>query len=149
MGNNNKNNKEIVPVNSEEEITKEDEQKKESEVALTELPPELVAIREQFISSISSSSSSFSNLLDKFEPQHVTKFLDNWSIDNDHDYQLKKGNRIFHLIYFLIILAFSIFLIIYLLPENADLLMNLIQIVVILGGGIGIGGRFLTKKTPD
>ncbi len=78
-------------------------------------------------------------LLEKFESEHVHKFLDYLQRDDDNAFYLAKSNRWFHLVYTILGLGFFLFLIFYLLPVDKSLLLDLIKIIVIFAGGFGSG----------
>jgi hypothetical protein len=78
-------------------------------------------------------------LFEKFTPEHIDKFLDYSHDDDGHNYELAKQGKLYNLIYFVVGLLFLVFLIVYLLPSNKDLLIDLIRLLIVFGGGFGAG----------
>jgi len=78
-------------------------------------------------------------LFDKFTPEHIDKFLDYSQRDDDNIYKYKSSNRWFVLGYSLIGTALFIFLIVFLLPQNKDLLLDIFKLFVVFAGGFGSG----------
>jgi hypothetical protein len=78
-------------------------------------------------------------LYHKFTPEHVDKFLDYSHQDDVNAYNLAKSNRWFHLAYVAAVVAFLVFLIVYLAPNHKDLLVDILKIIVAFGGGFGAG----------
>jgi uncharacterized membrane-anchored protein len=85
-------------------------------------------------------------LFEKFTPDHITKFLDINSQDNENEHNFKSSNRWFHLVYAIIFLGFLMFLITYLLPNNIDLLKDVIGAIVLFAGGFGGGYGYKSMK---
>jgi len=86
-----------------------------------------------------SQSGPYNPLLEKFNEAHIDKYLDYMQRDDDNEYQIKKSNRWFSLVYFILILIILTIGIVYLLPRDKDLLIFIIQVIIILAGGIGAG----------
>ncbi|MGE4519536.1 MAG: hypothetical protein AB7E04_08525 [Desulfobacteraceae bacterium] len=86
-------------------------------------------------------------LFSKIEGEHIHKFLDLMSKDDTNQYKLTSSNRFFSLAYTIIILAFFIFLIVFLIKENKDLLLEIFKILVAFIGGVG--GGFGLKTSLD
>jgi len=78
-------------------------------------------------------------LFDKFTTEHIDKFLDSSQRDDDNIYKYKSSNRWFILGYSLIGTALFIFLIVFLLPQNKDLLLDIFKLLVAFAGGFGSG----------
>lgn len=112
---------------------------------LEEVPPEMRTVIKAWSAMFSQVSGPFNPLLAKFKDGHIDKYLDNMSRESDHDYELKKGNRWFYLVYAIIAVTVFIAGVVYLLPDNKDLLIQLIVIIVAIAGGIG-GGYGLSKR---
>lgn len=88
-------------------------------------------------------------LFNKFTAEHIDKFLDYNHKDDDNNYKLEKSNKTFNLIYALLGVGLLIFMIVYLVKDNADLLAEILKILVIFAGGFGGGFGFksyLEKK---
>lgn len=83
---------------------------------------------------------SFSHpLVEKLTEEHIDKFLDNSQKDNDNEYKYKSSNRWFYLMYSALGIALFVFLIIFLLPQNEDLLLDIFKLLVAFIGGLGSG----------
>ncbi len=78
-------------------------------------------------------------ILDKFKDEHVKQFLENDKLDSERDYWLRSTNRWFHLTYAVIVLLALGLLIGFLLPNNKDLLADLLKILLAFGGGVTSG----------
>lgn len=78
-------------------------------------------------------------LFDKFNDKHIDKFLDYSQEDDNNLYKLRSTNRWFTLIYTIVGIGFLIFLIIFLLPSNKDLLVEILKLIVIFAAGVGGG----------
>jgi hypothetical protein len=109
--------------------------------AVEKMPPEVRRIFQGFAASFSSQISGPrpNPLFEKFTPEHIDKYLDYIQRDDDHDYELKKTNRMYYMVYALVALAAFGAGVVYLLPRDKDLLIQLITLIVILGGGVGAG----------
>jgi len=93
-------------------------------------------------------SGPFNPLLSKFKDEHIKQYLDGAQIESNHDYELKKSNRWFYMAYAIIVVLVFIAGVVYLLPDNKDLLIQLIVIIVAIAGGIG-GGYGLSKRRSE
>ena len=110
------------------------------EQILTDMPPQIKSEVASFFSMIQSQSMPQLNpLFEKFNDQHVDKFLDILKGDDDNIHELRKSNRWFYIGTFIFITIVAIGLVVYLLPKDRDLLMTLVQLFVILTGGVGAG----------
>ncbi|MEO8398278.1 MAG: hypothetical protein ABI550_00540 [Ignavibacteriaceae bacterium] len=85
-------------------------------------------------------------LFDKFNSDHVTKFLEGIQTETGNEYKLKNTNRFFYLAYALLAIGVFIFLIAYLLPKDRGLLVTILQITVIFGAGFGSGYGIRNRK---
>lgn len=112
--------------------------------AIEKLPPQ---IQREFISTIEASmirgTSSGHPLFDKFKDEHVTKYLDYSEEEEIRNHKLRCSNRNYTLVYsiigIIVLVGLFVFLIIYLLPANRDLLVEIFKCVVIFLGGAGGG----------
>lgn len=103
------------------------------------MPPEIMRRMQGFMSMSTGSRSGMSILFEKFTPEHIDKYLDYVQRDDDKEAELKSSNRWFYMGYVVIALvAFSV-AVIYLLPKDKDLLLQLIAMLVSFGGGFGLG----------
>ncbi len=78
-------------------------------------------------------------LFEKFTPEHTSQFLENIRRDDENEYKLKSSNRWFQVVYASLALAFLLFLIVFLLPKDKDLLTKIIELLIVFGGGFGAG----------
>ncbi len=78
-------------------------------------------------------------LFSKFDNSNINTYLENVRLDDERQYKLASSNRWFYIlviIIFLVALGLAIF---YLAKSDRDLLITLIQIFVVLAGGVGAG----------
>jgi hypothetical protein len=105
-----------------------------------QMPPEVRKSFQAFMAMSTRYSGPRPNpLIEKFTEAHVDKYLDYAQRDEDNEYHLRKTNRWFYLLYAVLVLAIFIAAVVYLLPRDKELLEQLIDLIVILGGGIGAG----------
>lgn len=78
-------------------------------------------------------------IIEKINENHITKIIDNARNDIDHKHKIAASNRWFFIMYLLIVIGFFIFLVIYLLPSNKDILIDIIKCLVAFFGGLGGG----------
>ncbi|MEI7989474.1 MAG: hypothetical protein WCI88_10570 [Chloroflexota bacterium] len=78
----------------------------------------------------------------KLGPDHIHKIIEGSQIDDNHRFELEKSGRIWYFLYTLLILGFILLLIYFLLPNNKDLLMELIKLALTFAGGLGAGYGF-------
>lgn len=140
-------------VNSEENKSEKDtkkenkqlgdgEDKSSSEPKVEELldnmPPK---IRSTFMALMQSSTRSISShpLFDKFDEKHIHKFLDYLQEDDNNRFKLKSSSRYFTLIYVCLVIAVIVFLVVYLLPANKELLVDILKTAVGFFAGVGSG----------
>jgi hypothetical protein len=150
----------------EEEAPKADPSTKERESsgapALAKIEPAQITeaiekmptpVREIFeMMAVSTMAAPNHPLLDKFKDEHVKQFLDNDRVETVNDYKLRSSNRFFHLMYIVISLFALGLLIWFLLPQNKDLLTDLLKIILAFAGGVtsGFGLKAqLDKKKAD
>ncbi|NMB81320.1 MAG: hypothetical protein GYA14_05835 [Ignavibacteria bacterium] len=126
----------------------QEKDKKFKESKQEDLSPEAVefmeSMPERMRSSVfamlqSSSSESFHPLFKKFDGTHIHKFLDYLQEDDRNNFNLRKSSRIFQTIYFFAFLAFITFLIVYLVPINMELLVDILKVGLAFGAGLGSG----------
>ncbi|MDW7680573.1 MAG: hypothetical protein SCK70_08405 [bacterium] len=135
--------------NDKNEKTDEISNIKEKNDQLENLPEEIQefvkdappAVRRSFTAMLQTRSSQFIGhpLFEKFTPEHIDNFLDYSYKDDENTFRLTSSNRWFYLIYTILFVAFLVFLIIYLLPSNQEMLSEILKILISLAGGFGIG----------
>jgi hypothetical protein len=78
-------------------------------------------------------------VFDKFEPEHVDKFLEHSHREDMERLRIRRTGRWFALVYVLLaVIAFG-WLVVVLLPENKDLLAEFLKMGVAFAGGVGGG----------
>lgn len=127
--------KEKNSVQSAKEIGIDDA---EMTTAFTKMPEPMRQVFLAMTRTISRNTPSHS-LFEKFTPEHTSQFLDNIRRDDENEYKLKSSNRWFHVIYVFFAMAFLLFLIVFLLPKDKDLLNKIIELLIAFGGGFGAG----------
>ena len=85
-------------------------------------------------------------LFEKFTEAHIDKYLDYVQRDDDNEYNLRKTNRWFYLGFVIIALVALGAAIVYLLPRDKGFLASVIQILIVLTGGIGAGYGLKSRK---
>ncbi|MCP4395663.1 MAG: hypothetical protein GY804_15555 [Alphaproteobacteria bacterium] len=128
-------------------VTSEQDKEKKKETTTAELLnelPESMPSEMKRVVQMAMTQSSFSGrkshpLFDKFNEEHVHKYLDYIQRDDDFENQLRASNRWFYLIYTIAGLSFFIFLIIYLLAKDKSLLNDILKFLFAFAGGVGSG----------
>jgi hypothetical protein len=116
----------------------EDQQNVPLPEVMKNVPPQVIREFQSFMGMISSGP-RMHPLFDKFTDEHIDKYLDGLQKERDHDFDLSKSNRMYYLVYAIIAIIAIGAAIVYLLPKDKDLLLLLIQILVVLAGGVGAG----------
>ncbi len=90
-------------------------------------------------------------LFDKFTDAHIDKYLDSLQRDDDHAYKLASTNRFFYLAVFGVVVGLMIFLVVFLLPDNKELLYEILKAAAVYLGGLGsgIGIQVIRKSKRD
>jgi hypothetical protein len=78
-------------------------------------------------------------VFDKFEPEHVDKFLDQSHEEDMERLRARRHGRWFALVYAVLVLIALGWLVTVLLPENKDLLAEFLKMGVAFAGGVGGG----------
>lgn len=94
---------------------------------------------QEIVAGFARSGPVFHPIFDKFGPEHVTKFLRQTHEQDIGEQQLRKGNRWFRLIYVLVGVAVFAFLTLLLLPEQANLYLEILKGLGFFAAG-GFGG---------
>jgi len=134
---------------------REEEPDRTTEISTpAKIPPEQITeaiermplpMREVFEMMAVSSTMPHHPILDKFKDEHVKQFLDNDKLEAERDYRLRSTNRWFHLTYVVIALFSLGLLIVFLLPNNKDLLTDILKIILAFGGGVASGFGLKTQ----
>lgn len=132
---------EILP-NNEKGLAKE----------IETLPPEEQArkIQSIFMSMIQSGRKSDKSVLfEKMSPENISKYLDGMEKNDERKFKDEQNKRFLYMVYvFIGLIAFGIG-VVYLLPKDKDLLLQLIAILVSFGGGFGIGRAYGNDKDNE
>ena len=141
----------LVP--QDEKTIKADE---DLEALVSEVPPEVqellkqvpAEIRREFTGMIMQTmrGSAPHPLIDKFTPEHVTRFLELNEADSNRSFIFASRGRWFQLFYVIAALAFLIFIIVRLMPEHKDLVISIITILAVFAGGFGAGYGYKSKR---
>ncbi len=78
-------------------------------------------------------------LFEKFNEKHIDKFLDYSQRDDDNEFKYKSTNRWFYLLYSILGISLFVFLVIFLLPNDRELLIDIFKLIIVFGGGLGSG----------
>jgi hypothetical protein len=141
------NNDNLIPANKKsKEVNKDKEDAEDSSIEemTKEMPPQLKSMVMSFAQSYSKGTFGHP-LFDKFNADHINKFLDGIQKDDNHAFELKRSNRIYHLIYTILGVGVLIFLIIYLLPVDKELLTDILKAIIVFAGGVGSGFGLKTR----
>ncbi|HET55671.1 MAG TPA: hypothetical protein ENN33_10705 [Ignavibacteria bacterium] len=127
--------------NTDDSTNKEKRSVQDSEIneVIEELPPEHRKTFRALIHSSSMMNKPTHPLFDKFNENHIDKFLDYTQRDDDNLFKLKSSNRWFVLVYTLLVIAVFLFLVVFLLPTDKEMFLDLVKILVAFGGGVGSG----------
>ena len=93
----------------------------------------------EFFAGIAHSRPTHHPVFDKFGSEHVTQFLGQAHEQDIEELRLRKGRRWFRLIYVLIGVAVFAFLTLLLLPEQANLYLDILRGLGIFAAGAGGG----------
>lgn len=108
--------------------------------AIEDMPPEMRKTVQAFMAMFQSQARTAGHpLFSKFTEAHIDKYLDYVQRDDDHAYEMAKSNRLFYLSYFVLAMVVLAAAVVYLLPRDRDFLIQIIQFLILLGGGIGAG----------
>ena len=110
-----------------------------SSVVENDDPPQASLIRETFSALIGRSGPAHHPIFDKFEPEHVTQFLQNVHARDQDNSRLTRSNRWFRLAYVLIFVVVLVGLTAFLLPDQADLYFKVLQGIGIFAAGVAGG----------
>jgi hypothetical protein len=125
---------------SEQAISEEIQPEEISSDEFEKMPVEISRTFRSFMAMFSQvGGPRFNPLFEKFTEAHIDKYLDYVQRDDDNEYELKKSNRWFYFGYVILALAIFCAAVVYLLPRDKDLLFRLIEIIVLLAGGLGAG----------
>ncbi len=111
-----------------------------------EMPPEVRKEAFSFLSMAFRGGGISNPLFDKFNDSHIDKYLDYIQRDDDHEFELRKSNRYFQLVYLIIAGGILIGLAYFLIPNNQDLFVKIVEFIVLFGGGMGTGWGLASHK---
>jgi hypothetical protein len=78
-------------------------------------------------------------VFEKFNEEHIHKYLDYIQRDDDNEFKLKTSSRWFSLAYVIFGLSVFVFLVVFLLPNEKALLVDIFKILAAFLGGLGSG----------
>jgi hypothetical protein len=119
----------------------------DKEEMLENLPPEVKRIIQ--LTSSSYSGPFPSSNLPELNEKHIDKLLDISEKDDERRYKDAQRSRFFGLAYILIGVSVFIFLTLYLHGKTPDLYKLIIELFIVLAGGIGIGYGYKNKKEKN
>lgn len=93
-----------------------------------------------------SGSPAYHPVFDKFQPEHVTQFLDHTYQADTQERRLRRSDRWFRLAYVVLATAVFAFLTLYLLPEHSALYIDILKSLGIFGAGVAGGYGFRTYQ---
>ena len=79
------------------------------------------------------------SIFDKFEPEHVSQFLNQSQELEQEERRLERSNRSFRLVYALMGLSVFVFMTLFLLPEHAGLYIDMLKALGIFAAGAAGG----------
>lgn len=145
-----KNNKnEVVRQNDEELSNTEQKDGLEDSDIFEGMPPAVEKTVNTMLSMQGFSGSVSSALESKLNEKHIDKILDMREKRDERKFKDTNRNRIFSLIFILILTAIFIFLTLFLVDKNTDLFKEIIKLFIVFVGGVGAGYGFKTYKDRD
>lgn len=111
----------------------------EIDAIVKDMPPEVRQTVRMAMMQTFSRGPAVHPLLEKFTAGHIDKVLDYSQEDDKNEFSLRRSNRYFNLSYVIIGLSVFIFLIVFLAPQNIDLLKDILKLLVAFIGGVGSG----------
>ena len=110
---------------------------REEENSLPSPPPRVREMMAMF--GVGPGRRAYHPVFDKFEPEHVDKFLDHSHAEDLERLRIRRQGRWFGLLILVVALFALAWLVNTLLPENKDLLAEFLKIGVAFAGGVGGG----------
>lgn len=119
----------------------EEEPATEAEYAGVEREPkDIQRVVSEFMGmAISSVGPRYHPIFKKFTPEHVDKFLDHTHQSDREERALRRSGRWFQLAYVLLGAAALVALVVYLLPRDRSLLVEVLKAIVLFAAGVGSG----------
>lgn len=141
------------PIEAEKippELRREEEEKEGINAEILEdLSPEVKKVVEMGFSMQRYSGSMPNPLLSKLNEKHISDIIDIGKQEESNSYKDAQSNKIYNLLYVILGVGVFIFLLVFLVGKDKDLLMEILKIIVIFGGGFGGGigyKTYLNKK---
>ena len=125
-----------LPTKQPDKPSKEAENQ-EVDDFVEKMPPEMKRIIQSF--SMRAISGVHNPIYNKINEEHIAKIIQYSRDDEQDNYNLKRTNRYFTLGYTILAVAIFIFLIIFLMPRDMELLTEILKVLVLVGAGIGGG----------
>ena len=96
-------------------------------------------VAHELVATFARSGPAYHPIIDKFESDHVTQFLQHAHEQDKGEREFRRGNRWFRLIYTLVGVAVFAFLTLLLLPEQANLYLEILKGLGIFAAGAAGG----------
>lgn len=111
------------------------------------LPPEIKKVFE--FGMLQMRSGPHNPIMDKLEPQHIDKILSIAEKDEEHSDKQTTKRRRYNLVYVLLGISVFIFLIVYLIEIDKELLLKILAAITLFGAGFGggYGYRYLRSES--
>ena len=94
---------------------------------------------QEIVAGFSRSGPAYHPVFDRFGPEHVTQFLKQTHEQDIGEQQLRKSNRWFRFAYVLSGIFVFVFLTMFLLPDQADLYLRILEYFGVFAAGIAGG----------
>lgn len=149
MAKNNKTEKSVDAEKISAEIKSKEENEAIGAEILDDLPPEVKKMVEMGFSMQRYSGSMPNPLLSKLNEKHISDIIDIGKQEETNTYKDSQSNKVYNLLYVLLGIGVFVFLLVFLVGKDKDLLMEILKIIVIFGGGFGGGigyKTYLNKK---
>lgn len=128
--------KSVATLAETPEVSIGSEMTNQIEAISPEIRPEALSFMAMFKSQI---GSLVNPIFEKMTPDNINTYLQNMREEVKQDFELKKGSRWYNLVYFIAILGAVIFLVVYLIRIDKDLMLRIIEMLMAFGGGFGAG----------
>lgn len=134
-------------LESAETTSESDAKTPEIAEAISKMAPPVKKMFEMFAVAATSGGPRFHPIFDKFEKGHVDKFLDNLRAEEEHEYHFHSVGQRYSFGYFLVGVLGLGWLVYFLLPENKELLLDTLKMLVVFAGGFGSGIGWKAQKS--
>ena len=93
--------------------------------------------------------SDIGKIFEKFEPEHVGKWIDNVDKEDKRAFTLRLMDRIFSGLYIILGAGVLIAAALYFYPKDPQVFMDILKIIVAFAGGAGAGYGIGKKKKEE